>query len=191
MFAPHSLSGRRKRCPRPPFHRLGFASSRQTASRHQKNHPARTASLAMASPNGVLSPPAHLESASSSGSLSAKRKRDDAIDTQNGDPESKSLVPSGISKEDSQALVRDLIDVLKRYVRSPSLILCCDVNWPLNTLDSNGPPSQMLIRLNPVTIPPLRFSDARSLFAAHQARRSQSDKKLRMAKKSTALKPTS
>ena len=73
----------------------------------------------MASPNGVLSPPAHLESASSSGSLSAKRKRDDAIDTQNGDPESRSLVPSGISKEDSQVLVRDLIDVLKRYVRSP------------------------------------------------------------------------
>jgi hypothetical protein len=72
----------------------------------------------MASPNGVLSPPAHLESASS-GSVSAKRKRDDAIDTQNGDPESKSLVPSGISKEDSQALVRDLIDVLKRYARSP------------------------------------------------------------------------
>jgi hypothetical protein len=70
----------------------------------------------MASPNGVLSPPAHSELASSSISLSTKRKRDDAIDVQNGTLDSKNLLPSGISKEDSQALIRDLIDVLKGYV---------------------------------------------------------------------------
>lgn len=84
----------------------------------------------MASANGMLSPPVLSESASSSVSLSAKRKRDDAIDVQNGDPESTTPVLSGISKEDSQALIRDLIDVLKGYVRSPPLNLCCEVNWP-------------------------------------------------------------
>jgi len=72
----------------------------------------------MASTNGVLSPPAHSEPASSSGTLSAKRKRDDAIDLQNGDGESKAANPSRISEEDAQALIRDLIDVLKGYVRS-------------------------------------------------------------------------
>lgn len=87
-------------------------------SRHQKNHTARPASLAMASVNGVLSPPAHSESAPSSITSSAKRKRDDAIEVQNGTPDSKNLPPSGMSREDSQALIRDLIDVLKGYVCS-------------------------------------------------------------------------
>jgi hypothetical protein len=70
----------------------------------------------MASVNGVLSPPAHSESAPSSIASSTKRKRDDATEVQNGTPDSKNLEPSGMSKEDSQAVIRDLIDVLKRYV---------------------------------------------------------------------------
>lgn len=70
----------------------------------------------MASVNGVLSPPSNSESATSSTSLPAKRKRDDATEGQNGG--SKNIVPSEASKQDSQALVRDLIDVLKGYVRN-------------------------------------------------------------------------
>lgn len=81
----------------------------------------------MASPNGVLSPPAPSELASSSISLLAKRKRDDAIDVQNSAFESKSIDPPGISKEDSQALIRDLIDVLKGYVPTSGLNMRCEI----------------------------------------------------------------
>jgi hypothetical protein len=102
--------------------------SRQTATQHQKiTHPARTTSLAMASPNGVLSPPAPSELATSSISLLAKRKRDDAIDVQNGAFESKSIATPGMLKEDSQALIRDLIDVLKGYVPTSSLHIRCEI----------------------------------------------------------------
>jgi hypothetical protein len=81
----------------------------------------------MASPNGVLSPPARSELAPSSISLLAKRKRDDAIDVQNGAFESKSITPPGRSKEDSQALIRDLIDVLKGYVPTSGLNIRCEI----------------------------------------------------------------
>jgi len=81
----------------------------------------------MASPNGVLSPPAPSELATSSISLLAKRKRDDAIDVQNGAFESKSIATPGMLKEDSQALIRDLIDVLKGYVPTSSLHIRCEI----------------------------------------------------------------
>jgi hypothetical protein len=71
----------------------------------------------MASVNGVLSASAHSEFAPPS-ITSAKRKRDDAIEAQNGTADSKNLPPSGMPREDSQALIRDLIDVLKGYVCS-------------------------------------------------------------------------
>ncbi|KAN0101857.1 hypothetical protein V8E51_012367 [Hyaloscypha variabilis] len=89
----------------------------------------------MASTNGVLSPPAHVEPASTSGTLPAKRKRDDAIDLHNGDAESKTLDPSGISEEDAQALIRDLIDVLKGFDTSPSIL-----NRPIQLRRSSGSP---------------------------------------------------
>lgn len=71
----------------------------------------------MASVNGGLSPQSHLDSANSSITLSAKRKRDDSVESQshiNGISDSKGAAESvPLTSEDSQALIRDLIDVLK------------------------------------------------------------------------------
>jgi hypothetical protein len=79
-----------------------------------------TADLVMASVNGGLSPLSHSDSANSSITLSAKRKRDDSTEDQNhvnGISDSKSDAASvPPTSEDSQALIRDLIDVLKTYV---------------------------------------------------------------------------
>ncbi len=137
----------------------GIARHRDNAEQTSKNHTARTARVVMASVNGVLSPPSHSESASSSISLLAKRKRDDTIEVQNGlDP--KNVVLSGISKEESHALIRDLIDVLKWYVRSPRSNLHCKVDlssviyYPLNPTTST---LLLLTQFNPVRTPPLPF----------------------------------
>ena len=71
----------------------------------------------MASTNGILSPPTqpHLDI-----TLSAKRKRDDNIDQPaliNGTSnESKIEIAKEPSTADTQGLVEDLIDVLKRWV---------------------------------------------------------------------------
>ena len=74
----------------------------------------------MASPNGASSPPAHPDSTNSSVTLSAKRKRDDSVESQNhmnGISDSKRGASSlPLTSEESQALIRDLIDVLKTYV---------------------------------------------------------------------------
>jgi hypothetical protein len=70
----------------------------------------------MASLNGVLSPPPLFEALNSSMNLSAKRKRDDSMEAPNpanGTPDPKTTTLSEPSIEESQALVRDLIDVLK------------------------------------------------------------------------------
>jgi hypothetical protein len=81
----------------------------------------------MASANGTLGVPSLSESAESSSISSIKRKRDDGTDgSTNG------LSNSHESFEESQALVRDLIDVLKLYVLDiiprrpfPNTILNC------------------------------------------------------------------
>ena len=78
------------------------------------------ADLVMASINGTLSPPPHLDGTNST--LSAKRKRDDGIDAQdhaNGISNSK-IAKESASSEESQAVIRDLIDVLKMQVISTS-----------------------------------------------------------------------
>lgn len=73
----------------------------------------------MASTNGVLSPPPQSDLNNASINLSAKRKRDDIIDqpdlTNSLTNESKVATTSPPTPTvDTQALVKDLIDVLKR-----------------------------------------------------------------------------
>ncbi len=70
----------------------------------------------MSSMNGVLSPAPPAESSDSTALLSAKRKRDDSIEgknNSNGIAGSKSAEIKEQSVDASQALIRDLIDVLK------------------------------------------------------------------------------
>jgi hypothetical protein len=71
----------------------------------------------MASVNGTLSPASHPDLANSSITLSAKRKREDSIEAENhiyGISDSRSAIASTPTPEATQALIRDLIDVLKR-----------------------------------------------------------------------------
>lgn len=77
----------------------------------------------MASVNGVLSPPPQQQPESENLSpnteailLSAKRKRDESIEAQNpvnSVSDSKNIDQTAPSIEESQSLVRDLVDVLK------------------------------------------------------------------------------
>ncbi|PQE28084.1 hypothetical protein CJF32_00005852 [Rutstroemia sp. NJR-2017a WRK4] len=81
----------------------------------------------MASTNGVLSPPPQPDLNNTSINLSAKRKRDDSIDqpdlTNSLTNESKVATASPPTPTiDTQALVKDLIDVLKSHDPSPSIL---------------------------------------------------------------------
>jgi hypothetical protein len=74
----------------------------------------------MASVNGVLSPPPQQTETLSANNdailLSAKRKREESIEAQNnvnGLSDSKDSEQTAPSIEESQSLVRDLVDVLK------------------------------------------------------------------------------
>jgi hypothetical protein len=76
----------------------------------------RNPSLVMASANGVLSPLVHTDSTDPSVTPSAKRKRDDSVEVENhvnSITDSKNGETAGPSAEESQELIRDLIDVLK------------------------------------------------------------------------------
>ncbi|KAH8819504.1 hypothetical protein F5884DRAFT_717897 [Xylogone sp. PMI_703] len=78
----------------------------------------------MTSSSDVLHPPSLSDTTNSSLTPSAKRKRDDSLDEHghtNGVANTKPAM-SGMSKEESQILVRDLVDVLKGYDTSPSVL---------------------------------------------------------------------
>ncbi|KAH9214979.1 hypothetical protein DL95DRAFT_435748 [Leptodontidium sp. 2 PMI_412] len=81
----------------------------------------------MSSMNGAMSPAPPPESSNSipTASLSAKRKRDDIAEVPNntnGTPHSKSPEATEQSVEAAQALIRDLIDVLKADDTTPSIL---------------------------------------------------------------------
>jgi hypothetical protein len=70
----------------------------------------------MASVNGALSPPSQSESTDTPITHSAKRKRDESNEIQNitnGTADDEEADQTGVSLEEAQNLVRDLIDVLK------------------------------------------------------------------------------
>ncbi|RFU28395.1 hypothetical protein B7463_g7935, partial [Scytalidium lignicola] len=76
----------------------------------------------MTSSSDILHPPSIFDGTDSSLTPSAKRKRDNSADEHgypNGVANSKLAMSSGISKEESQALVKDLVDVLKRLFNIP------------------------------------------------------------------------
>ncbi len=110
-----------KSCPwlhftAPLRHLRATLCDRDSRTRHPETRLRQFTSSGMASMNGVLNPPLHSDMMNSSAILSAKRKRDDASENQNHShaiSESKSPGSIDISHEDSQALIRDLIDVLK------------------------------------------------------------------------------
>ncbi|TVY24667.1 hypothetical protein LHYA1_G006872 [Lachnellula hyalina] len=97
----------------------------------------------MASVNGVLSPPpqqAEAETLSPNNEailLSAKRKRDESIEAQNNVnsvSDSKDIGQMALSIEESQSLVRDLVDVLKAHDIVPSIL-----SQPLPRRESSEP----------------------------------------------------
>ncbi|KAM3086414.1 hypothetical protein ACMFMG_000549 [Clarireedia jacksonii] len=81
----------------------------------------------MASTNGVLSPPPQPDLNNASINLSAKRKRDDSIDqpelanSLNNESKVATIKPPAPTI-DTQALVKDLIDVLQSHDPSPSIL---------------------------------------------------------------------
>ncbi|RKF73668.1 hypothetical protein GcM1_243125 [Golovinomyces cichoracearum] len=70
----------------------------------------------MASMNGVLSPPPIIDTVTSSMNLSSKRKREDNV------LDSESVAPPQMSLAESQALIIDLIDILKADDPTPSIL---------------------------------------------------------------------
>jgi hypothetical protein len=90
--------------------------SRQTA-KQISNFPSREiASLEMASVNGALSPLSQSESTDTPITHSVKRKRDESNEIQNitnGTADDEEAAQTGVSPEEVQNLVCDLIDVLK------------------------------------------------------------------------------
>ncbi|TVY57589.1 hypothetical protein LCER1_G001690 [Lachnellula cervina] len=98
----------------------------------------------MASVNGVLSPPPQQQPESENLSsnteailLSAKRKRDESIEAQNpvnSVSDSKNIDQTAPSIEESQSLVRDLVDVLKAHDIDPSIL-----SQPLPHRESSEP----------------------------------------------------
>jgi hypothetical protein len=70
----------------------------------------------MASVNGALSPPSQSESTDTPITHSVKRKRDESNGIQNitnGTADDEEAAQTGVSPEEAQNLVRDLVDVLK------------------------------------------------------------------------------
>ncbi|RDL31869.1 Uncharacterized protein BP5553_09271 [Venustampulla echinocandica] len=81
----------------------------------------------MASVNGILGPPSHMEPANDSITLSAKRKRDESegdhqINSGIASQTSQTSQPTGASTEETQSLIRDLVDVLKSHDTVPSIL---------------------------------------------------------------------
>ncbi|KAJ5046551.1 uncharacterized protein L3040_003791 [Drepanopeziza brunnea f. sp. 'multigermtubi'] len=79
----------------------------------------------MSSANGLLSSALAAGSSNATPLLSAKRKRDDALDGQNDTNEVPKSMSSGLQKpsaEASRALIRDLIDVMKADDTTPSIL---------------------------------------------------------------------